>query len=75
MESSTIMRWMVKRRYKNLVGDKDKLDKQNPNGNASMCTDCKICVEKCPQQINIPVELTKVNAILGNRDKISNHYT
>lgn len=31
----------------------------NP-GLASQCVNCGICVEKCPQHINIPVELKKV---------------
>jgi len=39
-----------------------------------MCTDCGVCVEKCPQEINIPVELVKTHAILGKREKISLHF-
>lgn len=27
---------------------------------ASQCVDCGVCIEKCPQNINIPVELKKV---------------
>ena len=75
MESSRLMRWRVGRGYRKLAGSKEELDKENPNGNASMCIDCGKCLEKCPQEINIPVELEKVHAILGKREKISNHYS
>jgi predicted aldo/keto reductase-like oxidoreductase len=67
MESSRVMRWMVTRGYRKLVDSKGKLDKENPNGNASLCVECGKCLEKCPQQINIPVELEKAHAILGKR--------
>ena len=40
-----------KKEYLNSVGEKHL---------ASKCTECNVCVEKCPQQINIPVELKKV---------------
>jgi len=75
MESNRIMRWRVGRGYGKLANSKDTLDKENPNGNASLCIECGKCLEKCPQQINIPVELEKAHAILGKRDKISNHYS
>jgi predicted aldo/keto reductase-like oxidoreductase len=74
MESSGIMRWMRKRGYRRLVGSKDKLDKENPNGNASLCVRCNKCLEKCPQGIAIPDELEKVHAILGKRERIDKHY-
>ena len=74
MESSRIMRWMVRRGYKKLAGSKEKLDLDNPNGNASMCVKCGKCLPKCPQEINIPEELDKVHAILGKRGRISDHY-
>ena len=47
---------------------------EGPNGNAAICIKCGKCLEKCPQQINIPDELEKVNAILGKRAKIADHY-
>ena len=75
MEQSRLMRWQVRRGYRKLAGSKEKLDRENPNGNASICADCGKCVEKCPQQINIPVELEKVHAILGKRERISKHYS
>jgi predicted aldo/keto reductase-like oxidoreductase len=74
MESSRVMRWMVKRGYRNLAGSKEKLDRVDANGNASMCVRCGKCVEKCPQEIAIPDELERVDAILGKRERISRHY-
>ena len=34
-----------------------------PEQRASSCTDCKTCVEKCPQKINIPRELGEVQKL------------
>ena len=74
MEGSRVRRWMVRRGYKKLTESEEALDKENPNGNASLCVSCGKCLEKCPQQINIPVELEKAHAILGKRGQISDHY-
>jgi len=74
MEPGRFARWMVKRGYTRLADSKDKLDKENPNGSASLCVNCGKCVEKCLQQINIPEELVKTHAILGKRERISKHY-
>jgi predicted aldo/keto reductase-like oxidoreductase len=74
MESNAIMRWMQKRGYRKLTGSKEKLDREDPNGNASLCVRCNKCVEKCPQEIAIPDELEKVHAILGKRERISKYY-
>jgi predicted aldo/keto reductase-like oxidoreductase len=73
-EQSRIRRWQSRRAYGNLASSKDKLDKENPNGNASFCIECGKCVDKCPQGINIPVALEKVHAILGERGKIADHF-
>ncbi len=39
----------------------------NPDQRASGCFECLICVEKCPQKINIPEELKKVHALFGEK--------
>jgi hypothetical protein len=38
-----------------------------PEQRASECTECLTCLEKCPQQINIPEELKKVHQTLGKK--------
>ncbi|TFG17758.1 MAG: aldo/keto reductase [Promethearchaeota archaeon] len=43
-------------------------------GNASLCIECGECIEKCPQKIQIPEVLKKVDAILGKKQKISNFF-
>jgi hypothetical protein len=74
LESNSLMRFRVRRGYGKLAGSKEELDREKSNGNASMCVNCGECLVKCPQEINIPVELEKVHAILGKRGKISDHY-
>jgi predicted aldo/keto reductase-like oxidoreductase len=73
-EHSRIRRWQARRGYRKLAASKEGLDPENPNGNASLCVDCGKCLEKCPQEIDIPMELEKVHAILGKRGRISQHY-
>ena len=74
LEQSGIRRFQIRHSYRKLVGNPDQVDKEYPNGNGAICTECGICVEKCPQEINIPVELEKVHAILGKREKISQYF-
>ena len=67
LETSLIRRFLARRDYRKLQNSKKKVDINNPNGNATLCIKCNLCVEKCPQEINIPVELDKVKKILGKR--------
>ncbi|WNZ29191.1 MAG: aldo/keto reductase [Candidatus Bathyarchaeota archaeon] len=66
LETSRLRRIMAKRAYKKLANTKDKLNKNNLNGNANLCIQCNQCVPKCPQQINIPQQLETVKQKLGN---------
>jgi predicted aldo/keto reductase-like oxidoreductase len=75
LEQGRIRRFQVRRGYNKLAGKKEKLDKENPNGNGSLCVICGECLDKCPQEINIPLELERVHAILGKRDPISKYYS
>jgi predicted aldo/keto reductase-like oxidoreductase len=72
--SRALYRWMSRWDYRKLAKSERKLNKKNPDGNAAMCIKCGKCLEKCPQQIDIPTELEKVHAIMGNRRPIEEHY-
>jgi predicted aldo/keto reductase-like oxidoreductase len=74
LEESRIRRWQTQRGYRGLAGSVAKLDREDPNGNASLCVQCGQCVAKCPQGIDIPLELERVHAILGERGRITDYY-
>ncbi|MFX0101723.1 MAG: aldo/keto reductase [Candidatus Hodarchaeota archaeon] len=59
-----------RKEYKKLAKDKDSLNTAKDNGNATLCTECKKCMENCPQEINIPEELKKVDKVLGQDQSI-----
>ena len=74
-EKEGFRRWRVRRRYRKLLASKAKdLDSEKINGNATFCTECMECVEKCPMEIMIPEELKKAHAILGEKKEISDYY-
>jgi uncharacterized protein len=73
--SNKVLQFMIKRRYKLLAKTKEQLQQKPNTGNASLCTQCGVCISKCPQNIQIPDELEKVNAILGEKKKISDYYS
>ena len=60
LEESRFRRFQTRRAYKKLKNSKNKINLELPDGNANVCTKCGLCVEKCPQRINIPEELEKV---------------
>lgn len=74
LDQSFRNQFQARRRYRKLAGSKSELNSEKSNGNALMCINCGECIEKCPQEINIPVELEKVHAILGKREKIEKYY-
>jgi len=73
-QDGRLLRWMERRNYRRMASDKKKVDRDNPNGDASLCVRCGKCLEKCPQGIAIPDELAKVQAILGRGERIDKHY-
>ena len=75
LEQRWLRRFQTRRGYKKLAGTKASLDLNNPNGNGSICISCGECLEKCPQEINIPVELERVHAILGKGESIGKFYS
>ncbi|MBI4976306.1 MAG: aldo/keto reductase [Spirochaetes bacterium] len=66
-----IIGWLLLRRYKKFAVRPDKVNKEDPDGAASLCTKCGVCVKKCPQSINIPEELTRVDMVMGRGKRIS----
>ncbi|NYT00296.1 MAG: aldo/keto reductase [Methanocellales archaeon] len=74
LEDSSIRRWLLVRGYGKMARSKKQLKRDDSNGSAVMCVQCGKCLEKCPQQINIPEELKKVHAILGKHKRITDYY-
>ena len=74
LERSNVRKWLNKRDYKKMANSPKELNKAKSNGNALLCINCGICLEKCPQEINIPDELKKVHLILKKGKKISDIY-
>jgi len=73
-ESSGLRRYMLQRKYGGLTKPGGKIDREKPNGNASVCINCGRCTERCPQHIEIPSELKKAHEILGKGKKIRDLY-
>ncbi|HUU78170.1 MAG TPA: aldo/keto reductase, partial [candidate division Zixibacteria bacterium] len=69
-----IRKWLTRRKYKTLESRRNRINLENPNGNATLCAKCNECIEKCPQEIQIPDELEKVHAILGEKKNVSDYY-
>jgi predicted aldo/keto reductase-like oxidoreductase len=61
--------------YKSLPKTQEELEKSGKAvGSASLCVKCGECIEKCPQQIEIPDELENVRSIFEDDKKISDFY-
>jgi predicted aldo/keto reductase-like oxidoreductase len=70
LERSRFRRIMTRRTYRKLKTKKNKVNLENPNGNAALCIKCGVCTTKCPQKIQIPQELEKVKQEMGKRKSI-----
>jgi predicted aldo/keto reductase-like oxidoreductase len=51
--------------------ERRKLKEGEIEGGAGLCTECGECLEKCPQQIDIPEMMKKANAVFQNGQDIS----
>lgn len=74
LEKRRLYRWFARRSYKSLANSPKKLNADRMNGNATLCTNCGVCLPKCPQGIDIPEELKKVARVLSKKEKIHNVY-
>lgn len=59
--------------YKRFLQTAKELEtsKEENAGDASVCSQCGECLEKCPQQIDIPELLKKVDSVFGKGRKLS----
>jgi predicted aldo/keto reductase-like oxidoreductase len=64
MEDGGWNRTRIKRSYKKLARTAAKVDLDDPDGSAAVCTKCGKCRPKCPQGIDIPAELERCEAAL-----------
>jgi predicted aldo/keto reductase-like oxidoreductase len=64
MEDGGWRRWRTKRGYRKLARTPAKVNLEDPNGSAAVCTKCGRCVPNCPQGIDIPTELVKCETAL-----------
>ncbi|MHA1729624.1 MAG: aldo/keto reductase [Promethearchaeota archaeon] len=62
--------------YNSLPKTQEEVEKSGREniGSASVCIKCGECLEKCPQQIEIPDELERVKQIFVDGKKISDFY-
>ena len=62
--------------YKSLPKTQEELEKSGREniGSANLCVQCGDCLEKCPQQIEIPDELKSVRAIFEEGKKVTDFY-
>jgi len=68
---SGLQSWLIRRNYRKLASTVEKVNRDNPNGSAALCTDCRACVAKCPQSIDIPSVLKKAHLVLAKRRGIA----
>ena len=61
----------AQKKYKKLIKDAGKIDKDNHNGGPEVCTKCKSCLDLCPQQIDIPEMLEKVKKVIDENQPIT----
>jgi predicted aldo/keto reductase-like oxidoreductase len=74
LEMSWYRRFSTRLSYRKLVSRKKRLDIDQPNGRASLCINCGDCLDKCPQDIAIPIELEKMDAVLGRWEKLGKQF-
>ena len=51
--------------------EQQKLEEKEVEGAASLCIQCGECLEKCPQEIDIPDIMEKANLIFKDKKDVS----
>ncbi|MGD9131542.1 MAG: aldo/keto reductase [Candidatus Bathyarchaeota archaeon] len=59
-----VFRRQIKRNYNGLAQSKEEHERTGKAGSSLLCVECGACIPKCPQSINIPEELKKVNDVI-----------
>lgn len=62
--------FLIRGRYRRKPRTPKQLAKRPGGGAASLCTECKACIKKCPQGLDVPSELKKVHAVLAKGEKV-----
>jgi len=62
-----VLRWQMKRNYKGLAKTNEELERTGKEGSPPLCVECGECLPKCPQSINIPEELKKVDELMSKQ--------
>jgi predicted aldo/keto reductase-like oxidoreductase len=57
--------------YRRLAKNRRELALKKDQGRASMCINCRACIQKCPQGIDIPAELKKVVAVFEKGESVT----
>ncbi len=60
--------------YGTMAKTEEELKEKPREGNASLCIKCGECLEACPQFIDIPTEMEKINEIFGNGKDFKDFY-
>ncbi len=55
-------RW--RKEFKKMAKSTADLNAAKDNGMAYLCKECKKCIEKCPQQINVSAEMAKIRQVI-----------
>lgn len=64
-----LFRRQIQRDYRRLAQSKEERERTGKEGSSLLCIGCGTCIPKCPQSINIPEELKKVNDIIGEEKR------
>ena len=62
-----LLRRQIRNNYNKLAQSNEEHERTGKEGSSLLCVECRACVPKCPQYINIPEELKKVNGVISKQ--------